>query len=309
VLLGIILLKTVYPPRGILVGMLSYIGGSLIFFTLASGMVGTLFGFLTARGMTRRIHKVTQATDNWSQGDFSIFIQERSKDELGQLAQRLNLMAEQLQNLLHTRRELAVMEERNRLARDLHDGVKQQVFAAAMQLGAAREMIGQDASAALNHLDQAEQLTRHAQGELTAIIRELHPTTLESKGLSAAIQELVDDWSRLNKIGIDASISDPGRLSKELEQSLFRFTQEALSNIAKHSQATQVGIELDFSRDDVSVIISDNGKGFDLHAVEGKGIGLRSMRERIESLGGTFEVESTPENGTRLIAHCQIKKG
>jgi len=85
-LLGIVVLKTVYPPRGILVGMFSYIGGSLIFFTIAAGLVGTLFGFITARGLTRRLHNVAQATDHWSQGDFSTFIQASSKDELGQLA-------------------------------------------------------------------------------------------------------------------------------------------------------------------------------------------------------------------------------
>jgi len=308
-LLGIIVLRTAYPPRGILIGMISYIGGSLIFFTIAAGAVGTLFGFITARGLTRRIHRVSQATGQWSQGDFSSFIQERSNDELGQLARSLNRMAEQLQNLLEARQELAAIEERNRLARDLHDGVKQQVFATAMQLGAAREMIEQDPQVAREHLDQAEQLARQAQRELTAIIRELHPATLESKGLALAIQELADEWSRLNKIKVETTLSDPGRLSKDIEETLFRVTQEALSNIAKHSQATQLDIKLDFDRDDVSIVISDNGRGFDIDAVEGKGIGLRSMRERIESLGGDFHIESIPESGTRLSARCQINKG
>lgn len=308
-MLGILVLKTAYPPRGILVGMLSYIGGSLIFFTIAAGLVGTLFGLITARGLTRRIHRVSQATDQWSQGDFSSFIQERSKDELGQLAQRLNRMAEQLQNLLQTQQELAVLEERYRLARDLHDGVKQQVFATAMQLGAAREMIDQDANAARKHLDQAEQLTRQAQKELTAIIREIHPATLENQGLVPAILELIKDWSRLTKISVDADLSNQGRLPKEIEHTLFRVTQEALSNIAKHSQATQVAIKLNLSRVDVSIMISDNGNGFDIHDAEGKGIGLRNMQERIEALGGVFHLESTPGNGTRLSAHCQISKG
>jgi NarL family two-component system sensor histidine kinase LiaS len=307
-LLGVIVLKTIYPPRGILVGMISYFGGSLIFFTIAAGVVGTLFGFFTARGLTRRIHNVTLAIDGWSQGDFSTFIEERSEDELGQLVQRLNRMAEQLQNLLRTRQELATLEERNRLARDLHDGVKQQVFATAMQLGAAREMIEQNPNEAHKHLDQAEQLARQAQRELTAIIRELHPATLESKGLAPAIQELVDDWSRLNKIVAKITLSDLGRLPKEIEQTLFRFAQEALSNIAKHSQATHVEVELSFDRDDVSIMIFDNGRGFDIHAVEGKGIGLRSMRERIEALGGDFRAESTLGTGTRLSAFCQINK-
>jgi len=308
-LLGLVVLVTVFPPRGILVGILSYIGGSLIFFALAAGVVGTLFGFITARGLTRRLHQVTLATDRWSQGDFSIFIQERSKDELGQLAQRLNRMAEQLQNLLHTRQKLATMEERNRLARDLHDSVKQQVFATAMQLGTARALMLQDPEAAQEHLDQAEQLARQAQSELTTIIRELRPPTLETKGLALAIKEQVDDWSRLNKIHAEVRIMDDPILPTDIEQTLFRVTQEALSNIARHSQATRVEVELACDPHDVSITISDNGQGFEVTSVEGKGVGLRSMRERMEVLDGDFRMESNPGQGTRLIARCPIHKG
>lgn len=307
-LLGIVVLKTVYPPKGILIGLISYIGGSLIFFTIAAGIVGTMFGFITARGLTRRIKQVIQVTDHWSQGEFSTFIQESSKDELGYLARSLNRMAEQLQNLLHTRQELAAMEERNRLALDLHDGVKQQVFATAMQLGAARALIEQDPKIAIKHLNQAEQLAREAQKELTVIIRELHQTTLKSKGLAPAIRELLDDWSRLNKITVQAAISDEGKVPIGIEQAIFRVVQEALANIAKHSHATHVEVNLSFNQDDVSMMISDNGRGFDLHAVEGKGIGLRSMRERIESSGGDFSLISNPGSGTRLSTHFQIFK-
>lgn len=308
-LLGVVVLKSVYPPRGILVGLFSYIGGSLIFFTIAAGLVGTLFGFITARGLTRRLHNVSQASDLWSQGDFSIFIQEHSEDEIGHLAQRLNRMAEQLQNLLHTRQELAAMDERNRLARDLHDSVKQQVFATAMQLGAARALIEQDPDSARKHLDEAEQLARQAQTELTAIIRELRPVTLEIKGLAPALKEQIAEWSRLNKISVEAMISDGCRLPKEIEQTLFRIAQEALSNIVRHSQATNVKVELAYDPQSVSLTVSDNGKGFDLAEVEGRGIGLRSMRERIEALGGVFKVESSYGRGTRLIVRVQINEG
>jgi len=218
-------------------------------------------------------------------------------------------MAEQLQNLLHTRQELAALEERNRLARDLHDGVKQQVFATAMQLGAARALIEKDAKAALKHLDQAEQLARQAQKELTAIIRELHPATLESQGLATTIKEQIAEWSRHNKISTEVTIPADISLPKEIEQTFFRLTQEALSNIARHSQATHIEVELACDRDDVSITIADNGKGFDVASVEGEGVGLRSMRERIGALGGNFKVESNPGDGTRLIARCQINKG
>ena len=201
------------------------------------------------------------------------------------------------------------MDERNRLARDLHDSVKQQVFATTMKLGAARALIDQDSRAAQVHLDEAEHLARQAQTELTAIIRELGPATLETKGLGPAIKEQVAEWSRLNKISAKVVVLEEDRLPKEIEQALFRVTQEALSNIARHSSATHVDVEMDSNQHDVSITITDNGSGFDPSMVDGKGVGLRSMRERMEALGGDCRVESKPGRGTRLIARCRINMG
>jgi NarL family two-component system sensor histidine kinase LiaS len=215
-------------------------------------------------------------------------------------------MAEQLQNLMHTRQELAAMDERNRLARDLHDSVKQQVFAAAMKLGAARELIDQDSREARRRLDEAEGLVRQAQNELTAIIRELHPGTLESNGLVVALKELVAEWSRLNKISANVHISDEYNLPKEIERPLFRVIQEALSNIARHSQASQIGLEMVCEHKELLIRLSDNGKGFDVAVAEGRGVGLRSMRERVEALGGDFSVSSNPGDGTRVTVRCRI---
>lgn len=306
--LGIVVLRTLYPPRGILIGVLSYIGGSLIFFTIAAGLGGTIFGFITARGLTRRLHRITLAANGWSRGDFSSYIQDLSGDEIGQLTQRLNRMAEQLQNLLHTRQELAAMDERNRLARDLHDSVKQQVFAIVMQLGAARSLIQKDPKAADARLLEAENLTRKAQAEFPAIIRQLGPGTLEIKGLSLALKEQIAEWSHLNNINTKAEIPEPLSFSLEVEQALYRITQEALANIARHSQAKQVDVVVDRGQDEVSITISDNGVGFDTATAEGKGVGLSNMRDRIEGLNGSLVVESILGQGTRIVARCPIKK-
>jgi signal transduction histidine kinase len=307
--LGFLLLKTAYPPRGILTGLISYIGGSLIFFTIAAGLVGTVFGFITARGLTRRINKVSKATDLWAQGNFSTFIQVSSPDVLGQLALRLNRMAEKLQNLMQTHQELAVLEERNRLARDLHDGVKQQVFATAMQLGTARALVEEDITAAKKHLDEAENLAKKTQADLTNIIRELQPEPLEKRGLVNALRELVDDWSRMNKIAVSCSIPDKSSLPKKVEQVLFRVAQEAFSNIARHSQATEVEINFTYSGEEASLTIVDNGIGFDQSIVEDHNLGLRSMYERLEAVGGMFQVDSSPGQGTRLTVRCLIHQG
>src|SRR5205807_4599506 len=130
---------------------------------------------------TRRLKNLTAAASRWSRGDFSTPAEDTSEDELGQVTQQLNLMAEQVQNLLQARQKLATLEERNRLARDLHDSVKQQVFAVAMQIGATRLLIQRDTAAAEVRLNEAQKLVRQAQQELTSLIRELRPVALEGK--------------------------------------------------------------------------------------------------------------------------------
>ncbi|MGB2965273.1 MAG: sensor histidine kinase [Anaerolineales bacterium] len=308
-LLGVLVLRTVYPPRGLMLGVFSYIGGSLIFFTFAAGAVGTIFGFITARGLTRRINKVSKATDQWAEGDFSTFIQENKPDELGQLAQRLNRMAEQLQNLLQSKQELAALEERNRLAQDLHDGVKQQVFASAMQLGTARALMDTDPKAAHKHLDEAEKLAQQSQQELTGIIRELQPASIAQRGFIPALRDLINDWSRINKIPVVNPIGEICTLQNDVEQALFRIVQEGLSNVARHSQASQVKVEFSCTQEEASLIISDDGIGFDQSMVEDQSLGLRNMTKRIEALGGKFLVESSPGQGTQLTALCPLNQG
>jgi NarL family two-component system sensor histidine kinase LiaS len=307
--IAVVLMNMPYPPRDALTQGISLVGGSLIFFTLIVGMIGTVFGYLTARGLTRRLNAVSRAAGSWSQGDFSAYIQDRSGDEIGQLAGQLNRMAEQLQNLLQAKEELATLEERNRLARDLHDSVKQQVFAAMMQVGAARTLLYEDPDVAKENLNKAEEFIHQAQTELNAIIRELHPVTLQDRGLVLALKEHAADWSRSNDIEIEIDVQGEQVLPLEVEQALFRVTQEALSNITRHSQASHVEIRLAWVENQVSMTISDDGVGFEVATVEGQGVGLRSMRERMEALGGSLFVESAIGNGTSLTAQVPVAEG
>jgi two-component system, NarL family, sensor histidine kinase LiaS len=114
---------------------------SLLALAVNAGIVGTIFGFMTTRGFTGRFKRLSSVVDNWGQGIFSTFVKDSSGDEVGQLSRHLDEMAEQLQNLLQTRQKLAILEERNRLARDLHDSVKQQVFAVSMQVARRRRCL------------------------------------------------------------------------------------------------------------------------------------------------------------------------
>src|SRR5205807_5561812 len=170
------------------------------FVTIIAAIAGSVFGYLAARGITRRLKGLSDAADRWGHGDFTALAQDTSEDELGQVARQLNRMAEQLQNLLQARQKLATLEERNRLARDLHDSVKQQVFAISMQIGATKVLLKRDADAAEARLNEAEKLVRQAQQELTSLIRELRPIALEGKGLIAALRELATDWTKQSNI-------------------------------------------------------------------------------------------------------------
>jgi NarL family two-component system sensor histidine kinase LiaS len=115
-----------------------------LYVVLLAGVVGTLTGLLITRNVTRRLRRITQAAEAWSNGEFTVEVRDPTRDEIGQLGQDLNGMAEQLHTLLATREELAAVEERNRLARDLHDSIKQNVFAPALLVGAARTHLPTD---------------------------------------------------------------------------------------------------------------------------------------------------------------------
>jgi NarL family two-component system sensor histidine kinase LiaS len=284
---------------GPILGVILY---SLIPFTVAAALIGTLFGFLTARGLSRRLRRLARAADAWSQGDFSAGVQDRSGDELGQLGRRLNRMAEQLQNLLQTRQELATLEERNRMARDLHDSVKQQVFATTMQISAARAAMESDPENARRHLKEAEQLSHRSQQELAGLIQELRPAALEGKGLVEALRDFAKDWSRRTQIPAQIRTREERSLPLPVEQALFYVAQEALANVARHSHAGMADVHLAWEDGRLTLTVSDDGSGFEAADGGNSGFGTQIMRERMEAVNGRLEIESQPGQGTRVIA-------
>ncbi len=278
---------------------------SVIPLTLFSAIPGAIFGFVTSRNLTRRLKSLSQAADTWSQGDFSVVATDTSGDELGQMTRRFNTMAEQLQHLLETRQKLATLEERNRLARDLHDSVKQQIFAISMQLGAVKVLLGRDVGAAKKRLDETETLVRQAQQELNTLIKELRPAALEGKGLVEALHDLLTQWMQQTGIIVKLQVEGQQTLTLTVEEALFRVAQEALSNVARHSHATLVQMKLSIVGDTVTLTLDDNGQGFDSTQRDGLGVGLLSMQERMNALGGDVRVESSPGKGTRVTAYCE----
>ena len=276
------------------------IGVVALLLLIPAALLGAIFGFITAWGITRRVGRLARAADAWSRGDLSVRTRDRSRDEIGQLSRELNDMAEDLENLLQTRGELATLEARNRFARDLHDSVKQQVFATSMQIAAARTFLEKSPEEAEEHLAQAHELVRQAQKELNVLIHEMRPAALEDKGLAGALREYATKWSEGSEIPSEVHVQGEREISLEIEQTVFRVAQEALANVAKHSEASQAELDLIYTPENLTLVVADDGRGFDLAQNPGEGFGLQSMRERSVRRGGHINVESAPGKGTRV---------
>jgi signal transduction histidine kinase len=278
----------------------------MFFMFLVALPVGAVFGWLATRGLRKRLATLSTASQAWSKGDFSVSPRDTSGDEIGELTRNLTGMAEQLQALIHTNDELARLEERNRLARDLHDTVKQQTYAARMQLTAAKNLLEANPNAASEHIESALQLNRETQQELKLIIDELRPAGLQGKGLAQALTEYAERWQEHTGIKVTTTISGERSLPFEVEQALYRVLQETLSNIARHAEADTVGLSLGMSPERVTLIVADNGRGFNVNAVAPASYGLTGMQGRMSEVGGTLKVESILSVGTTITADVQL---
>jgi two-component system, NarL family, sensor histidine kinase LiaS len=278
---------------------------SLLLFLLLAAPIGSLFGALRARGLTKRLQRLTVAANAWSQGDFSARVQDASQDEFGELSRQLNTMAQELQTHVQTKEQLATLEERQRIARDLHDSVKQQVFATTLQIGAARLNLDKDKTVVQKHLTEAEKMATEARAELTRLINALKPAELESKTFVTALRELAESWTTQHGMKLEPHLTDLPQLSDEAQQVLYRVAQEALANIAKHSEARSVSVRLEQDLGIITLEISDDGKGFKSNKVQ-KGVGLRSMQERLEAIGGRLDIQSIPNKGTLVSASVPL---
>lgn len=282
------------------------VGGVVLSLPVAilAALIGTLFGFLTARGFSRRFHQLSWTVEQWGQGDFALRAADASGDELGQLTRRLNLLAEQFQVLLTSQQQLATLEERHRLARDLHDSIKQQVFAISLLVNSAKRLLSLDLSRAQTCLEEINTSVQHVQQELTTLVHALRPAALAEHELVAAVSDLAAQWSQQSGIASQVKIEGTLAPSLKVEEALFRIAQEALANVVRHSRATRVELTLASEQDRCTLTVEDNGQGFDPATVPGKGVGLHSMQERIRAVGGTLVVASAPGQGTHVTACC-----
>jgi len=194
--------------------------------------------------------------------------------------------------------QIAALGERNRLARELHDSVKQQALAASFQLGTAITLFDGDTQTAKKHLLEADNLVDAIRKELTDLILELRPQAMDKKDITETINDYAVEWAHQSGIEVQVDVQEPTELSLEVKLALFRILQESLANVARHSSAECVDVVLRVD-EDTQLIVKDDGQGFDKR-VEHGGMGLQSMKERAESLDGRLILESEPGKGTRI---------
>lgn len=245
---------------------------------------------------------------------------QRRKHIIAELAEANQKLADALEEnaglhaqLLTQAREAGVLDERQRMAREIHDTLAQGFTGIIAQLEAAKR-INQRSGQWQVHVDQAQTLARESLAEARRSVQALRPALLEQAQLPDAIADIAHRWSKTSAVALSIETTGkPKPLPPEVEVTLFRVAQEALTNVAKHATASRVGLTLSYLEDIVLLDVRDDGIGFDVAAVsvnghtdDGHGFGLSAMRQRLRQVGGSLEIESTAGEGTAVNASVPL---
>jgi signal transduction histidine kinase len=266
---------------------------TLVVYALVFGLGSAL---LVQRTMTRRLNRIAAAADAWSEGDFTREVADAGEDEIGRLSQRLDQMARQLEVLLAIRAELAGVNERQRLARDLHDTVKQKAFALQLQLAAAERARGLPPDVG-HAIEDARRITHEIQEELAQLIGEAQEAATEP--LDQILTRRAGAWGRRGRFAVDADLAAARDLPVHQRAVLIRVLDEALANVMRHSGARRAEISLSETSGRLELMVEDDGRG--LPGAAGEGMGLQNMRRRAAELPeGRLSVDRGGKGGVRV---------
>ncbi|MGW4638260.1 GAF domain-containing protein [Sphaerisporangium sp. NPDC004334] len=197
-------------------------------------------------------------------------------------------------------RELTVVEERTRMAHELHDAVTQKLFSLRLTAQAAASLVRADPERAAAELDRVQRLAGEALVELRAVIVELRPADLDRHGLAETLRKHVAVLDRLHPVQVAFTADALGDLPPETEVAVLRVAQEALHNALRHAEASLVEVRLESDGTRVRLAVRDDGRGLPVGSPPSRGLGLASMRDRAEAAGGTLTLESHPGAGTTV---------
>lgn len=288
----------------------------LLLYLLFGMIISFYIGFKSSGKLKENIDYLSLLITQFSHGNYQSRIHIQDESEITRIGTELNELGEKLQNqvkslqrmadekteLAKSAHKAATIEERQRLARDLHDSVSQQLFALTMMSEAAFNQIDIDPSIAKEHLEEVIHAGSTAQAEMRALLLHLKPVYLSGDSLPKGVHKLIEELKQKSSIHFNVFIEDDLVLSEATEEHVFRIIQEALANILRHAEASEVKIDISKRSNELFIHIRDNGKGFELEDQGHKkaSFGLKTMKERSEELGGTFTVRSNVGQGTYI---------
>jgi len=223
------------------------------------------------------------------------------------VTERTARLAETQAKLIEQTRESAVFDERQRIARDLHDAVSQTIYSASLIAEVLPQVWERNPDEGQRNLTKLRQLVRGALAEMRTLLFELRPSALENADLETLLPQLADAFTGRTQIPVEVTVSGNHSIPAEVKVAFYRITQEAFNNISKHASATEVMLTCEQQPDAVRLLITDNGRGFDTAARPTEQMGLAIMQERASAIKAQFELSSQPGAGTQLVLCWQAE--
>jgi nitrate/nitrite-specific signal transduction histidine kinase len=287
-------------------------------FNVALVLLGTFFLLASRRYFHRAIvlpvRQLAERASEIAKGDLSKTVPVTSTDEIGLLSHAFNLMAEQLKEHEEKLKGLAILEERERLACELHDSLAQDLAFLRLKLIEAEGSLREDTHAEGKHVvKELFQIVDEAYQDLRESIYGLRALALKNHaGIVSVLTDYLHDFSEVRKIPVELKVDHPEaiKFSPPVEIQFVRIIHEALTNIVKHARATKGRITIEADDNNATINIEDDGKGFSQDSVSENGhhFGFETMRDRANSVGGKISINSTPKKGTVVIIRLPLTK-
>ncbi|AIQ51707.1 sensor histidine kinase [Paenibacillus sp. FSL R7-0331] len=288
-----------------------------LYLILGIVLFNIVVGYMAGQRIQRRIDHLDLNMLQVAKGNLSVRMPESDDQSFARVYHEFNMMMDTVENKMQILQRLgeqeviekekaaesAVLEERRRMARDLHDTVSQQLFAIHMSASSLPKVLERNEQQGITVMQQLITMSQMAQKQMRALIAQLRPVELEGRNLFEALEKWFPDYCRQNGLKGVKELELQGELSEAIEHQLFLIIQESMANIVKHAGARVVSLSLREAPRQVVLSISDDGQGFE-HVQHKQGsYGLTTMRERAEKLGGQVEIISRKGAGTTIRVH------
>ncbi|MFC4559165.1 histidine kinase [Virgibacillus kekensis] len=288
----------------------------ILLYIVIAIVISVYAGFKSSGEFKERLDYLSVLITQFSNGNYNSRIYSKEEDEIARISNEMNELGKKLQDQVKSLQRMAdeksdlakdahkaaAIEERQRLARDLHDAVSQQLFAITMMSEAALKQFDRDTSIAKDQLKDVAETALKAQTEMRALLLHLRPIHLSGEPLPVGVRKLVDELQQKTALDFTLNIDEDMHVSDTTEEHVFRIIQEAMSNTLRHANATGLKLEMFTRSKELFLHISDNGSGFNVEADSRRktSYGLKTMKERSEELGGTFTIRSIEGEGTYI---------